>query len=540
MATTSITPSGNVAAAVPVILVLLLVGCGGGGSGGIRAGVATFDGVVFAGDIETGGVDELFYTESGGTTPVKVSAPAPFTGVSTFSISPNRRYVAYLADTTIVGSYALYVADAYLNSPVKVSSGNLDVQSFSWAPDSSRVAYIGRNAGVDQLYSVGPTGSGHATVNDGLTPGGDVLSFAWAPDSSLIAYLADRQTDGVNELYTDVPQGGTDTKVNSALAGGNVGSDYAWSPNSSYVAYRAEQDAAGVVELYAYPVGGANAKVNDVLVAGGDVSSFAWAPNSSRLAYLADQDTDGTNELYTDVPAGGSNASVNPALVAGGNVADYEWSPDSSLLAYRADQVTDDVFELWTATPAGASNNRVNPAFAVLATSDVLATFDWAPDSSLLAYRAKQDTASDELYTAAPDGSSPQQVNDAGYIVTNNVGDFFWSPNSARLLYLADYPNHTVNQLYNGAANGSGNVLLNPNTFGGGSKDVLSGGYAWTPDGSQVVYVADQNADDQFELFIVNPDGSGNTRLSGLNPANGDVTAFMVCDSSGVSDLMTP
>ena len=116
-----------------------------------------------------------------------------------------------------------------------------------------------------------------------MVAGGNVFDFTWAPDSSRVAYRADQDTDGVGELYSATPDGsGTPDKLNGALvAGGRVFLGFTWAPDSSRVAYRADQDTDDILELYsATPDGsGTPDKLNGALVAGGDVvETFTWAP----------------------------------------------------------------------------------------------------------------------------------------------------------------------------------------------------------------------------------------------------------------------
>ena len=51
-----------------------------------------------------------------------------------------------------------------------------------------------------------PDGSNNVKVSGTLVSGGDVdRKFSWAPDSSRIAYVADQDSDETDELYTSEP-----------------------------------------------------------------------------------------------------------------------------------------------------------------------------------------------------------------------------------------------------------------------------------------------------------------------------------------------
>jgi len=58
---------------------------------------------------------------------------------------------------------------------------------------------------------------------------------------------------------------------------------------------------------------------------------------------------------------------------------------------------------------------------------------------------------------------------------------------------------------------------------------------ACSHDGSLLAYIPDQGTDDIIELYMVNPDGTNNTKLSGMVVAGGrGTTEFSMADSSGV------
>ena len=80
-------------------------------------------------------------------------------------------------------------------------------------------------------------------------------------------------------------------------------------------------------------------------------------------------------------------------------------------------------------------------------------------------------------------------------------------------------------------------------------SDRFSTGAVWTPDSSHVVYVADQDTDDVYELYISTADGVINTKPTPPLPAAGDVEIAILArdgskvfyvaqqDTAGVSEL---
>jgi len=126
-------------------------------------------------------------------------------------------------------------------------------------------------------------------------------------------------------------------------------------------------------------------------------------------------------------------------------------------VAYVADEDTRGVYELFlvSSNKPGAST-KLNPQLA--AGGDVTWNFKVNPDGSQVAYVADQDT--------------------------DDVGE----------LYLVNLSNPGVSAKLNAPLVAGGDVFYN---------------FAFSPDGSQVAYVADQDTDGVYELYLVNLSNPG-------------------------------
>src|SRR5688572_29134421 len=113
------------------------------------------------------------------------------------------------------------------------------------------------------------------------------------------------------------------------------------------------------------------------------------------------------------------------------------------------------------------------------------------------------------------------------------------SPDGTRVAYRGDGETFGVIELYVAPADGSAPALKLSGTMGQ-DGDVAMGGFAFSPDGAWVVYVADALTDGVDELFAVPSDGSAApVRLNATLPAGGDVAggsgrrAFTISADSG-------
>ena len=463
-------------------------------------------------------IRELFAADAAGTTLVNLSGPlsGPLVeggGVVISYWSPDRLWVAFIADKDVATRNELFVVPAAGGTPVKVCGPLLpgrDVGFAQWAPDSSRLAYIADDAVDNQLelFTVKPDGSGRIKVSGTLPVGATLDNFCmWAPDSSRIAFTGDAQTAGTRELFTVVPDGSLPpVRVSGTMvAGGNIAPitapPYFWAPDGSRIVYRADQTTVGVIELYtSLPTGSAsNVKVSGTMTAGGDVYEMVlWAPDSSRIGYLADQDTDGTLELYTTLPTGaGSVLKVSAALGVSDLITAYVWTPTSTRIAYVV---------------IGAVSTPLYSADPVSAGSGVLVHTEagypgWSPDGGTLIFGGLGVSGS-ALFTSAPDGSGKVEIQPAGI----EVGpDFNVSPTGTKIAYQGISAGG-IRGVYTINPAGTGNVEMSASL--GAKASSLFDFPNWMGDGSHVIYLSDAEVSGVKCLYSSTPSGS-TVRISG-------------------------
>jgi Tol biopolymer transport system component len=283
---------------------------------------------------------------------------------------------------------------------------------------------------------------------------GDVTSFQISPNGRYAVYLADQDTDGVFELYSVLLGVGAPVRLNPLLPVGRKVTSFQISPDSSRVVYIANQQSATVYELYSVPIGGpaaAGIKLNGVLVAGGGLFTFLISPDGSRVVYVADQQKDNVFELYA-VPIGGpatAGIKLNGALATGGGVGVFKISPDNDWVVYQADQDTAALLELYSVPLGGPATAGIKLNGALVATGGV-GDFQISPDSGRVVYRAIQQTATvPELYSVPLGGPAAAGIKLNGTLVAGgNVGAFKISRDSGRVVYIADQDADEVFELY--------------------------------------------------------------------------------------------
>ncbi len=455
----------------------------------------------------------------------------------------NSRPVVYIADADTDGINELYLADATMPgaavklNAVLVAGGN--VTDYRANPEGTQVLYLADQETDDvfELYLVELATPGVATkINGLLVGGGNVTSdFAFSPDGTQVVYRADEHVNGVFELFlVNLAAPGFAANLSGPLTGGgDVLPGFAFTPDGTRVIYHADELAGNVNELFVVDLSlpGVSTVLSAPLVGGGDVNpGFIVTPDSSQVIYRADQTVDNQVELYlVDLATPGVSMTLSSPLVAGRDVSDgFIISPDGSLVAYLADQDSNDVFELYvvaTATPGVSTRINRNPTSG----GDVLQSgFRFSPDSSALAYVADENTNDLVEFFLVELASPAVSIKLNGPLVAGGdiSTDFAFTPGGTALIYVADQDTDDVFELYRvERATPGTTVKLNAPLVAGGN--VQSPGFEQSDDGVDLFYIADQAIDEDFELYVVDLATPGAATEVGVPPtAGGDVLEF--------------
>ena len=272
-------------------------------------------------------------------------------------------------------------------------------------------------------------------------------------------------------------------------------------PDSSRVLFYARTSGVDPLVLHSAPLDGSTSPVPLA-----EATAFRLAPDGARVAYLSP-----LGELLS-VPIDGSAAPVSltgtiPPFASLRNVwlvPEFEVSADGARAVFVGDLQTDEVVELYS-VPLDGSAPPVRVS-APLAAGEDVADFGIAPGSSRVAYRVNRGTY--DLFGAPIDGSAPAIRLDqlvlfaAGYGSDLGVHGFLFTPDGEEVLYCAS--GGAALELFHAPLDGSsppeavnGPLVAGGNTLRYGGDPV----YEITPDGGRVVYIADQDRDEDHELF---------------------------------------
>lgn len=422
---------------------------------------------------------------------------------------------------------------------------NIDDDFFQISRDGQRVVFLATQSLNSELFSVPINGGAVTQLNPNLVEGGNVTidgavsrplsPFQISFDSQRVVYVADQISDQVFELFSVPIDGGAAVRLNADLVdGGDVaisGSapEFQISPDGQRVIYIADQNQNNMFELFSVPIGGGVAPVRlnpNFSSTNSDIREFQISPDSQRVVYLADQNSDDTFELFSVSIAGGGLERLNSNLVALGDVDLFQISPDSQRVVYRADQNVFGDNELFSASITGGNVTRLNGVLAVSGgnSSDV-ELFQISPNSQRVVYRADQNINDTfELFSVSINGNnSPTRLNSN---ITNGgdvLSQFEISPNSQRVVYLADQNTNNDFELFSVLISGGLVTRLNSANTSIASTQFLSSlpsnAFDISPDGQRVIYLANFSGG-TGQLFSTSVSGGNTVRIDSATPGN--------------------
>jgi dipeptidyl aminopeptidase/acylaminoacyl peptidase len=361
------------------------------------------------------------------------------------------------------------------------------------------------------------SGGGAAFGPYDISPAGDRIAFAAdsAEPGRFDLYVASADGTGVEPLV-EMPAESDVTRVR-------------FSPDGTRIAFRADLDVPGVQDIYVVPV--AAPPVVPVRVTPPrdpatpiptelDAEEVVWRNDSTRLAVRGDfteadyQElllVDLAVEMPTPVKVVGRDVISATTEGAKGVLGPIEFTADGRLV-FKTRLEADGRFRLHTADADGND-------LAVLAGADLqrpdgtpaqIGTFAVAPGGGLLAFAADALVAETYEVFVVPVGEAGPAVRiTSGAVPAGGNPSFFrpfaWSPDETRVAFLADYGLAQKFEPYVASVAGEpGEVRLA--IIGDAAADNQDADdLAWSPDGAALYIIADHVANNDVELFALDP-----------------------------------
>ncbi len=459
------------------------------------------------------------------------------TNLPRFQLSPDGRTAVFVADKETDNTFELYSVPVRGGTPVRLSGppvGGSSVVMFRITSDSRHVVYrvSGGSLPGAELYSVPIGGGTPVKLNGPLLGAGfntGVGFFLITPDDAQVVYAAPQDTAGQMELYRVPLAGGANQKVSGPLTETANVSVFGLSNDGATVVYSVFPDSGVPNDLYSVPlVGGTAVRLNDPVAENFMITTFRIAPDDSRVVYSAANQAsflDGRSTDFYSVPLqGGTIVTLDSGFSDDVTLSwDYFFTPDSSRVIYALRPVHTEPFRLYSVPAGGGSVVRLDdPA----QTGGVGLRFQVTPDGATVLYTAQHAPGGQSnLFRVAAGGGPSTRLNDPLPGASLGVqGSLHVAPGGSHVAYGADQETAGRAELYLVPVGGGTVTKLSGPMVAGGN--VNSSQVQFSADGSRVTYMADQETDGVAELFQVPVSGGPGFKVNGSLVAGGTVSSF--------------
>lgn len=215
------------------------------------------------------------------------------------------------------------------------------------------------------------------------------------------------------------------------------------------------------------------------------------SPNGRDIVFTSNRA--GNNDIYIVGSAGGTavNLTNSPA-----NDGWARWAPDGEHIVFHSNR--DGNFELYVM-------NRDGSGLTCLTSYPGIDQFpDWSPDGREIAFRRDVD-----IYVLDVTNGQTRRLTDAPPL--NQMAA--WSPSGTQLAFMSMREGYISVFVMN--ADGSGPRHLTPKNAGDADSDWVSRAPAWSSTGRQIYFMSSRPSTGlDVELFVMNADGSGQTRIT--------------------------
>jgi Tol biopolymer transport system component len=169
-------------------------------------------------------------------------------------------------------------------------------------------------------------------------------------------------------------------------------------------------------------------------------------------------------------------------------------SPDGSKIAFVSHRDGD--YEIFVMNVDGT--NQVQ-----LTTNAVFmdATPAWSPDGSRIAFTSERSGVR-SIWVMNSDGSSQTNLSN-GTIQDEQPS---WSPDGTRIVFSRAVPGF-IGEVFVMNADGTGQTNISNHVFNDTPSD-------WSPDGTKILFMSNRDEEPDYQLYTMNPDGSGVARLT--------------------------
>jgi Tol biopolymer transport system component len=248
-------------------------------------------------------------------------------------------------------------------------------------------------------------------------------------------------------------------------------------------------------ELYSINIDGTNLKQIDK--AKRYCGSPDWSSDDSKIIYSKSRNetTDEKDLILLDV-----NTSIKHSLTDSGDNILGRFSKDDKIAYWCQNNTANDIYLM---DSDGSNKQKIIPDASYPV---------WSPGGKRIAYIAKGEINSPQIFVSCSDGSNARQLTntflrcpDSGF---PNYGNYCpqWTPDGAKIVYESNV-NDGLPEIYIMNTDGSGQTRLT-DTDRRNENPIVSG------DGNHIYFTSNRNLSYSFDIYVMGIDGKKQNSLS--------------------------
>jgi Tol biopolymer transport system component len=470
----------------------------------------------------------------------RLADPADPTGVLDRIVERRRRVrivrrlrvgllTVFVLAATAAGSYGLVTAfQPRHHAPILGAPSAAGMIAFARSSPQTTATGGGPYVARSEIYLMAPDGTGLIKLTDASSTGSIATQPAWSPDGTKIAFvLGDPQHLPAYAGDGDIYVMNADGTGMRQLTSGERDAHPSWSPDGTKIAFVRDQGHA----LYVMNADGTS--VHEIYRPSiCFVESPQWSPDGTEIAFRGGCDI---GRIYLIHPDGSGPRALTPASSDSGTPA---WSPDGKRIAFERGNPSSEApsDDIWIMNADGTDPHPLTQCRLPVCLSETSPT--WSPEGSEIAFERDLGSGNNfQLWVMSADGTNQRGLTAGPYWNTSPS----WNPlppQEPAIPLPTETPGMATSPAGSGPVAANGNLIVFAGISGPG-YDIFTAGVggagltdltaddpaddatpAWSPDGRRIAFSSGRDGD--WDLYVMNADGSDVTRLTNLPGAEGD------------------
>lgn len=390
-----------------------------------------------------------------------------------------------------------------------LTQGLNNVSYLAWSPDGSQLAFRSKLDGDMDIYTLQADGSGLTRLADDLET--DTRPI-WSADGSQLLFASNRRRGNLHfDLFTMNADGSSVTQLTdleqSALHAH-------WSPAHDKIVFTGTDNLSSASDFEIFVMNADGSGLTNLTQSEGLDDQAVWSPDGAKIAFVSRRDDN--EEIYV------MNADGSGLVRLTNDDAkdrDPSWSPDGQMLLFSSTRFGD--YDIFAMNADGTEVTRLTnylgheryPAWQPLTADAALAALPAEPAvmtpppppmgqiegvNGRFVFDADLEDNFD-IYSINANGSDLRRLtfNQA------KDADPAWSPDGSQVVFVSDRDG--PRNLYIVGDDGLNLRRLTNNPMDDQSPH-------WSPDGEKIAFVS--FGDNSADIFVINADGSGQTALT--------------------------